>query len=414
MWESKPLGEIAEIEMGQSPPSDNCNTHGEGIPLLNGPTEFGPYSPSPVQYTTDVRKTASTDDLLFCVRGSTTGRMNWADQPYAIGRGVAALRHKSGSEYRYFLKGLIDYKLANLLAAATGSTFPNVSRGQLEDLECPVPPLPEQRAIAEILGSLDDKIELNRRMNETLEAMARAIFTSWFVDFDPVHANRDERPSSLPADVLALFPDRFVDSELGMIPAGWEVVSAIKEYDVTLGQSPPGSTYNEEGSGLPFYQGSADFAFRYPEYRVYCTEPKRQAKANDTLVSVRAPVGDVNMAIEKCCVGRGLWAIRHKSGSRSYTYYAMKELKEYLDRFNAEGTVFGSLSKQKFKSIPVIAPPKFIVETFEKQVSAIDDLIKNNVLESRTLAELRDTLLPKLISGELRVPETIIRQDQQN
>jgi type I restriction enzyme S subunit len=248
-------------------------------------------------------------------------------------------------------------------------------------------------------------------MNATLEAIARAIFTSWFVDFDPVHAKaRGEAPAGMDAATAALVPDAFVDSELGPIPAGWEVTSALEEFDVNLGQSPPGSTYNEEGEGLPFYQGSKDFAFRYPEYRVYCTEPKRLAQPNDTLISVRAPVGDVNMAFEKCCIGRGLWAVRHKSGSRSYTYYAMKKMKEYFDRFNAEGTVFGSLSKRKFKRIPVLSPPTAVVKRFEEIVYPMDEMIENNMYESRTLADLRDTLLPKLISGGLRVPEKM-RQD---
>jgi type I restriction enzyme S subunit len=252
-------------------------------------------------------------------------------------------------------------------------------------------------------------------MNQTLEAIARAIFKSWFVDFDPVHAKAEGRdPIGMDAATAALFPDRFEDSELGPIPAGWRVVSAIDEYDVILGQSPPGSSYNETGNGPPFYQGRADFGFRYPERRVYCTEPKRFARKGDTLVSVRAPVGDVNMAIEECCIGRGLWAIRHKSGSRSYTYYAMQQLKELFDRFNAEGTVFGSLSKRKFKGIDVVAPPSVLVGAFENLVCSFDERIESNLVESRILAELRDTLLPKLISGELRVPEEAMRQDLQD
>jgi len=275
-----------------------------------------------------------------------------------------------------------------------------------------IPPIVEQRAIAAILDSLDDKIELNCQMNATLEGIARAIFKSWFVDFDPVRANRGELDLSLSPDLLALFPDAFVESELGPIPAGWKVTSAFEEFDVTLGQSPPGSTYNEEGDGLPFYQGSADFSFRYPDHRVHCTDPKRLAKPNDTLLSVRAPVGDVNMALETCCIGRGLWAVRHKSGSRSYTFYATCDLKRYFERFNAEGTVFGSLSKRKFKNILVLSPPIQIVNSFEKWVAPLDDLIENNILESRTIADLRDTLLPKLISGELRVPDTMIEEKE--
>src|SRR3990170_6476878 len=116
-----------------------------------------------------------------------------------------------------------------------------------------LPPIPEQRRIAHILGTLDDKIELNRRMNATLEAIARALFKSWFVDFDPVRAKLDGRPSGLPAEIDVLFPDSFEDSELGKIPKGWEVEGLGQSFEITMGQSPPGNTYNNEGIGLPFF-----------------------------------------------------------------------------------------------------------------------------------------------------------------
>jgi type I restriction enzyme S subunit len=150
--------------------------------------------------------------------------MNWADQEYAIGRGVAAIRHKHVSELQPFLRAVVEYYLPDLLAQATGSTFPNVSAEQLARIPYPQIPEPEQRAIARILGTLDDKIELNRRMNETLEAMARAIFKSWFVDFDPVRAKADGRePAGMDAETAALFPDSFEETELRMVPKGWKV-----------------------------------------------------------------------------------------------------------------------------------------------------------------------------------------------
>lgn len=130
-WKEGVFGDIAEIIMGQSPSGETCNELGNGVPLLNGPTEFGNYHPSPVQFTTDPKKFAEIGDLLFCVRGSTTGRMNWADQRYAIGRGLAAIRHKNAKNLQPFLKGVIDYYLPMLLTEATGSTFPNVSSQQL-------------------------------------------------------------------------------------------------------------------------------------------------------------------------------------------------------------------------------------------------------------------------------------------
>lgn len=189
----------------------------------------------------------------------------------------------------------------------------------------------------------------------------------------------------------------------GEIPKGWKVGCVDDEFDLTMGQSPPGSTYNEDGEGLPFYQGRADFSFRYPIRRVYCTAPTRLAKAGDTLISVRAPVGDINMASEDCAIGCGVAAARHKTGSRSYTYYSMRGLEDVFEQFEPEGTVFGSISKKDFHAIPCVIPPSELVITFEKICAPLDSRIESNEHESRTLAALRDALLTELTSGEIRV-----------
>ena len=270
-------------------------------------------------------------------------------------------------------------------------------------------PAPEptraQLRIVDTLTTLDDKIELNRRMNETLEAMARALFKSWFMDFDPVRAKVEGRDPGLPKPLADLFPARLVDSELGEIPEGWEVGCVDDEFTLTMGQSPPGDTYNEVGEGLPFYQGRADFGSRFPTRRVYCTAPTRLARAGDTLISVRAPVGDINMATENCAIGRGVAAARHRSGSRSYSYQFMLGFEEVFARFEAEGTVFGSIGKKDFHAISCAKPPRAVIAELETTLSPVDSRIDVTERESRTLAALRDTLLHKLISGTLRVKD---------
>ncbi len=312
-------------------------------------------------------------------------------------------------------------------SSKTGSAQAGANAKILGRFPVPLPTLPEQRAIAHILGSLDDKIELNRKMNETLEAMAQALFKSWFVDFDPVidnalaagksipkelaeraamRKNLGHARKPLPKEIQNLFPNEFEHTkELGWIPKGWEVSTTGEEFDVTMGQSPPGYSYNEDNKGEPFFQGRVDFGFRYPSNRIYCTKPKRFASKDDTLVSVRAPVGDVNMALENCCIGRGVGAVRHKSGSRSYTYYAMKELEEHFNRFEGEGTVFGSISQRDFKALKWIKCSKALVENFEKWAGVFDQKIEVCSIDIKALALERDTLLPKLLSGELRIPE---------
>ena len=289
-------------------------------------------------------------------------------------------------------------------AIATG--VPHINLDILRSLPIELPKLPVQRAVARVLSGLDAKIELNRRTNRTLEALAESLFRSWFVEFDPVVAKADARePFGMEAATAALFPDAFVDSELGPIPEAWGVSTVGEEYDLTMGQSPPGTTYNEEGLGELFFQGRTDFGFRFPTPRVYCTEPKRFAEQDDTLVSVRAPVGDVNRVRDRCCIGRGLSAVCHSSGLPSYTYYSMRDLRRAFERFEAEGTIFGSMSKKKFSGLKVVSPDLKVLSAFDDLVRPLDERVRMLTEESETLAALRDLLLPKLVSGEIRIEE---------
>ena len=362
-------------------------------------------------------------------RKGTVGAVHFASEPFWPIDTTFYVVSEAGRDLKYIYYLLKSIGLENMNA---DSAVPGLNRDAAHVRHILVPEYDEQHAIAHILGSLDDKIDLNRQMNKTLEAMAKAIFKSWFVDFDPTIDNalesgnpipeaftgralqRKERMAkaraegkefSLPGEISSLFPDSFQDSELGEIPEGWLPSTIGSEFNLTMGQSPPGNTYNETGEGLPFFQGRRDFGFRFPTNRVYCTTPKRFANHGNTLVSVRAPVGDINMAIARCCIGRGVAGIRHKSESRSYTYYGMHTISNILARFEAEGTVFGAINKNQFEGIYWIAPKAELVNEFEKMAFPLDERIEKNTCETVILASLRDTLLPKLISGELRVPD---------
>jgi type I restriction enzyme S subunit len=349
-------------------------------------------------------------DIVYSRRGDVERRALIREEENGWLCGTGCLRVRFG-------KGIVDplyasYYLGHpivrewIVRHAIGATMPNLNTSILSSLPFVVPPLDEQKAIAQILSSLDDKIELNQQMNHTLEAIARALFKSWFINFDPVRAKMDGRqPAGMDAETAALFPAEFEDSPLGKLPKGWKVGLMEDEFNITMGQSPPGSTYNEEFDGLPFYQGRRDFGFRYPLVRVHCNAPTRFANVGDTLISVRAPVGDINMASDKCCIGRGVAAARHKGGSRSYTYYTMQELNEHFACFEAEGTVFGSMSKKDFLSIPCIVPSKTIINAFEKLAFSLDQHIENQEQQTLTLTSIRDTLLPKLLSGEIRLKD---------
>lgn len=172
---------------------------------------------------------------------------------------------------------------------------------------------------------------------------------------------------------------------------------------ITMGQSPSGSSYNEDSVGEVFYQGRAEFGFRFPTRRLFTTEPKRMAEPGDVLLSVRAPVGDLNVAYEKCCIGRGLGAIHSKTGDSSFMLYTMFALKPQLDVFNGEGTVFGSINRDGLSNLPVNIPSSEEIAKFEAVVRPMDNLIRTNYEEICRLQSIRDSLLPKLMSGEIDV-----------
>ena len=174
---------------------------------------------------------------------------------------------------------------------------------------------------------------------------------------------------------------------------------------ITMGQSPKGDTYNEEANGTVFFQGRAEFRFRFPTQRLYTTDPKRMSQRNDALMSVRAPVGDLNVAYEECCIGRGLAAIHSKDNHQSYVLYTMFALREQLNIFNGEGTVFGSINQDALNSLPIMIPPVSVIDAFEELVAPLDNMIRNNYDEICRLTSIRDSILPKLMSGELDISD---------
>ena len=421
-WEAGTLSDIAELVMGQSPTGETCNENGKGVPLLNGPTEFGGSHPKPVQFTTDPRKYAEPGDLLFCVRGSTTGRMNWADQRYAIGRGLAAIRPKQGNEYRHFVRAVIDANLPRLLASATGSTFPNVSREQIREIECNIPPLAEQKAIAAVLGSLDDKIELNRRMNATLEAMARALFQSWFMDFDPVRAKLDGRkPIGIDETTAALFSEHLEDSPLGHIPKGWSVGKVSDLATLNRGAVNPGDFPTEtfDHFSLPAFDNG-----RTPKVELGSAimSNKFTVTQNSVLLSKLNPhipriwLPDLYASRRSVCSTEFMVACSKPGVSREYLFS--------LFTSSAFASIYGTLvtgttgSHQRIHpesvlDMRIVIPSAPLIRAFTDFAKPMFDQINRNTEQSRTLATLRDTLLPKLLSGELSVAEATGNRDFQ-
>ena len=177
----------------------------------------------------------------------------------------------------------------------------------------------------------------------------------------------------------------------------------ISIFQVLRVKSPPGASYNVVGEGVIFFQGRAEFGYRFPTIDKYTTEPKRYANENDILLSVRAPVGSINIAMQKCCIGRGLAALSGKNDFASFALYLLKNIEEQFVSFNGEGTVFGSINKTDLENIKIIIPANSIITKFETTARSIDEQIKNNELQIQSLTRLRDILLPKLMKGEIEI-----------
>ena len=376
------LHRVAIITMGTSPKGTTYNHEGIGLPLLNGPTEFGEIYPHCTLYTTDSKKECKIGDLIFCVRAST-GRMNWADQTYSLGRGVCSIRGETLGDTKY-IRYCIEWKLNSLLNLAGGSTFSNLTKDEIRNF--PIPYSETRHKIAAVLSAYDNLIENNTRRIEILEEMANAMYREWFVEFRfPGHEHVE-----------------MVESELGLIPQGWEVQQLGETCHVIMGLSPKSEFYNETGDGLPFHQGVTDFGERFPTDRVYCTIQKRVAETDDILFSVRAPVGRINIADKKIVIGRGLSAIRSKDENQVFLLQQLKDRFQEEDTMGS-GAIFNAIRKTDLLGIPLLTPAASVIGKFEEIANPIFSELKNLTLKNTNLRQTRDLLLPKLISGEIDI-----------
>ena len=355
--------------MGQSPKSEYYNNKCIGTPFLQGNRTFGRKYPTFDTYTTVVTKSAKAGDIIMSVR-APVGDLNITPVDICLGRGDCSLRMKNvNQEYLFYL---MKYYIPHLLNKESCTVVGSVNRKDILGLEVNVAEYKEQQKIARFLSAIDEKIELNEHINKNLEEQAQAIYSKMFIE--------EANPN-------------------------WPTGKLSDIANITMGQSPKGDTYNEHGIGTVFFQGRAEFGFRFPQRRLYTTDPKRMAQVNDVLLSVRAPVGDLNVAFEPCCIGRGLSAIHSKDNHQSFVLYTVFSLRHKLDMFNGEGTVFGSINRDSLNSMEIILPPMEVVDQFENTVSPMDFTIRNNFKEISQLEKIRDNLLPLLLSGELDVSE---------
>ena len=377
-WKEYRLDECTEIKNGKSRPK-NIGI----VPVYGGNGIFDYCNNSNV----------SGQTIIIGRVGAYCGSVYFENNEIWVSDNALFAKSKPGFDSKY-LYYLLTHD--NLNQYAGGSSHPLLTQSRLNELKYSIPNFRTQTAIAEILSSLDDKIELNNKINQELENLAQTLFKQWFIDFEFPNENGEPYKSS---------GGEMVESELGEIPKGWSFGTLKDEFNLNMGQSPKGDTYNETGDGMIFFQGRSDFGFRYPSVRMFTKDPKKVAKKFETLISVRAPVGDINMVEYDCCIGRGLGSISHSRKLFSYTYYKILSIQEELKSYDNEGTVFGSINKETLGNIKTIIPPLTISCGFDDLVKGKDQLIYNLTNQNQQLTNLRDTLLPKLISGELEVSQ---------
>ncbi|MBR7002212.1 MAG: restriction endonuclease subunit S, partial [Neisseriaceae bacterium] len=276
----------------------------------------------------------------------------------------------------------------------SGSAQPQLPIHAINNIAFPDICLPTQQKIAAILSSLDDKIETNNKIASVLEKMMKEIYNYWFVQFD--FPDKNGKPYQASGGEMVYNPTLKRE-----IPKGWAVKKLEDIFTITMGSSPKGHSLNENGNGIEFYQGSTDFGRLYPTIRVFTTEPVRFAKSQDILMSVRAPVGAMNIAMNDCCIGRGLAAIHHESPL--FAWYTMLTFKSYFDTFNWNGTTFGSLTSDTLKEQLTVAPDKSILQMFIKKTQSVGEKLKTITMENIQLTALRDFLLPLLMNGQASV-----------
>lgn len=317
--------------------------------------------------------TYNADNVVIIGRvGAYCGSVHHSKEKCWISDNAISATAKEGNsiDYLYYLLNSL-----NLNRYHIGGAQPLMTQGIINNIDIPSHSLSEQKRIAAILSSLDEKIETNRKINARLEELAQALFKSWFIDFEPFG---------------------------GQMPKDWKTGILSDIANIVMGQSPKGECINSNQHGMIFYQGKTEFGDRFPSVKNFTTNITRVAPVNSVLLSVRAPVGDVNITLNECCIGRGIASIDYKYGSNSFLFLLLKNKTDYFDIFDKGGTVFGCINKKSLEEMPIFLPTTSTIASFNEILHPIDVELERRNNESARLAALRDTLLPKLMLGELK------------
>ncbi|CAN5187929.1 restriction endonuclease subunit S [soil metagenome] len=350
------------------------------------------------------KKTIKNDDILYSEIRPKNKRYAYVNvnkpEDYVVSTKLMVLRNKTTevlTKYVYYFltyEGTLDY--LQMRAENRIGSFPQITFDIVKILELNVPDHKTQKKIVHVIHSIDSKIETNIRINTELETMAKTLYDYWFVQFD--FPDKNGKPYKTSGGKMAW--NEVLKRE---IPSDWQDGELQEIANIKMGQSPPGESYNDDGEGMIFFQGCTDFGNRFPSVRQFTKAPTRFAKDGDILLSVRAPVGTLNIAKEDCCIGRGLAALNSKDNCIAYLFGVMINLKQIFDRRNVDGTTFGSITKDDLFSLKVVKPEKDILKKYHAIINPAFQKQNKIELENQKLSELRDWLLPMLMNGQVKV-----------
>ena len=392
----------------------------EGVPLISvGEIGYGTFrvhdkTPRvPVEVTSRLEEYVLAEgDIVFGRKGAVdrSARISTIQTGWFLGSDGIRLRLPPTVDSRFIAFQLQSLESRNWIKQhATGTTMASLNQGVVGRIPVWLPPLPDQRAIAHVLGTLDDKIELNRRRNQTLEAMARALFKDWFVDFGPVRAKMEGHEPYLPGELWQLFPDCLDDDGK---PQGWEI-QPLSELLTIIGGGTPKTSVEEYWNGdIPWFSvvdtPSASDVFVVATAKTITAQGLAGSSARlipkgTTIISARGTVGNLAIAGQEMTFNQSCYGLRGAGGAGDYFVYLTAQHMVDQLKSMAHGSVFSTITRQTFEAIRRPVPPPGILTIFERLVAEWFDAILSNVEESRVLSKLRDTLLPKLISGEIRI-----------
>lgn len=362
-------------------------------------------------------------DLVVCEGGEPGRCAIWAGPAgMKVQKALHRIRPKEYLDnYYLFYWFQLAAKAGLLEPYFTGTTIKHLTGKAIAALEVPLPPIWVQRAMVDVLKQLDDRITLLRETNATLEAIAQALFKSWFVDFDPVRAKMaGHPPEGMDAATAALFPDTLEESELGLVPKGWAIRPFIDAVDVIGGGTPKTSSPDYWGGQIPWFSvvdapdGANTFVV---DTEKHITDAGLKGSATKllpqgtTIISARGTVGKLALTWCPMAMNQSCYGLRGKSGDSYFTYFSTYRLVETL-KARSHGSVFDTITRDTLASVQSLLPANSgVIDAFEDTVKPLMDRILLNLHQSRGLAKLRDTLLPRLISGQLRLPEAPTQQE---